>query len=60
MKNTHTDLIAQRAASLARIEELKEMVNGSAGFERSIWEGMLAQYERSISSLDSQIAYFAK
>jgi hypothetical protein len=51
------DLIAQRAASLARIAEMRRFVLASSGDDRVLWEAMLAQYVAAMPSLDAQIAY---
>ena len=50
------DLIAQRAASLACIEDMEKKIETCEGFERRCWEGMLSQYRTAMPHLDKQIA----
>ncbi len=50
------DLIAQQAASLARIEDMRKKIETGEGFERHCWEGMLRQYLAAMPHLDKQIA----
>jgi len=54
--NLYYDLIAQRAASLARIEDMQKKIEASEGFTRRCWEGMLSQYRAAMPNLDKQIA----
>lgn len=53
------DLVAQRAASLARIDSMKEEIKTASGIELVMLQGMLAQYEKAMPGIDAQIARFA-
>lgn len=53
------DLVAQRAASLARIEDMKRDIETATGIEFETLRGMLAQYEKAMPGIDAQIARFA-
>lgn len=57
MNTLYFDLIAQRAASVARITDMTHKVANTEGSERAIWQGMLRQYIDAMPSLDKQIEY---
>lgn len=55
----HFDLTAQRAASMARMEDMRLRIAESTGDDRTLWESMLRQYEQAMPHLDAQISYVA-
>jgi hypothetical protein len=57
MNTLYFDLIAQRAASVARIADMTRKVANAEGDERALWQGMLRQYTDAMPNLDKQIEY---
>lgn len=56
MSNAYFDLVAQRAASVARIADMTRRIPNCTGDERALWESMLASYIKAMPNLDAQIA----
>lgn len=55
MNTLYFDLIAQRAASVARIADMTHKVANTDGAERTLWQSMLRQYIDAMPHLDQQI-----
>jgi hypothetical protein len=61
MKSTlYYDLVAQRAASVARIADMRHKVSATTGSVRECWAGMLRQYIDAMPALDAQIEYASR